>query len=176
VSTKCLFLNFDLERVLQSGSPPPHLGCAPASDVTSHGQGSLFSTSSTLLTYILVYGLTLFKFEPLIYTEHTQKNGAVLIVNTILTAPFFCVCPVYIYIYIYIASYLLITVYHYIKLSPYFLFHLGPTFPISVSSLFIIIIIISLWFINYSVSTSDSAAFRVRKCLNKLDSVWQGAV
>jgi hypothetical protein len=27
-------------------------------------------------------------------TEHTQKNGAVLIVNTIKTAPFFCVCPV----------------------------------------------------------------------------------
>jgi hypothetical protein len=29
------------------------------------------------------------------YTEHTQKNGAALIVNTIITAPFFCVCPVY---------------------------------------------------------------------------------
>jgi hypothetical protein len=28
-------------------------------------------------------------------TGHTQKNGAVLIVNTIKTAPFFCVCPVY---------------------------------------------------------------------------------
>ena len=27
--------------------------------------------------------------------KHTQKNGAVLIVNTIKTAPFFCVCPVY---------------------------------------------------------------------------------
>ena len=27
-------------------------------------------------------------------TGHTQKNGAVLIVNTITTAPFFCVCPV----------------------------------------------------------------------------------
>ena len=32
-----------------------------------------------------------------IYTGHTQKNGAVLIVFTIKTAPFFCVCPVYLY-------------------------------------------------------------------------------
>jgi hypothetical protein len=31
-----------------------------------------------------------------IYTGLTQKNGAVLIVFTIETAPFFCVCPVYI--------------------------------------------------------------------------------
>jgi hypothetical protein len=29
------------------------------------------------------------------YTGHTQKNGAVLIVNTIKTAPFVCVCPYY---------------------------------------------------------------------------------
>jgi hypothetical protein len=29
------------------------------------------------------------------YTGHTQQNGGVLIVNTIKTAPFFCVCPVY---------------------------------------------------------------------------------
>jgi hypothetical protein len=29
------------------------------------------------------------------YTGHTQNNGAVLIVNTIKTAPFFCVCPVH---------------------------------------------------------------------------------
>jgi hypothetical protein len=28
-------------------------------------------------------------------TGHTQNNGAVLIVNTIKTAPFFCVCPVH---------------------------------------------------------------------------------
>ena len=28
-------------------------------------------------------------------TGHTQQNGAVSIVNTIETAPFFCVCPVY---------------------------------------------------------------------------------
>jgi hypothetical protein len=28
------------------------------------------------------------------YTGRTQNNGAVLIVNTIKTAPFFCVCPV----------------------------------------------------------------------------------
>jgi hypothetical protein len=28
-------------------------------------------------------------------TGHTQKNGAVLIVFTIKTAPLFCVCPVY---------------------------------------------------------------------------------
>jgi hypothetical protein len=28
------------------------------------------------------------------YTGYTQKNGAVLIVFTIKTAPFFCVCPV----------------------------------------------------------------------------------
>jgi hypothetical protein len=31
----------------------------------------------------------------IIHTEYTQNNGAVLIVNTIKTAPFFCVCPVY---------------------------------------------------------------------------------
>ena len=30
----------------------------------------------------------------LIHTGHTQKNGAVLIVSTITTAPFVCVCPV----------------------------------------------------------------------------------
>jgi hypothetical protein len=30
-----------------------------------------------------------------IYTGHTQKNGAVSKVNSIETAPFFCVCPVY---------------------------------------------------------------------------------
>jgi hypothetical protein len=36
------------------------------------------------------------------YTGHTQKNGAVLIVNTIKTAPLFCVCPVYVLlVYIY---------------------------------------------------------------------------
>jgi hypothetical protein len=29
------------------------------------------------------------------YTGHTQKNGAVLIVNTNKTTPFFSVCPVY---------------------------------------------------------------------------------
>jgi hypothetical protein len=29
------------------------------------------------------------------YTGHTQKNGAVLIVNTIKTAPFFFVFPVF---------------------------------------------------------------------------------
>ena len=29
------------------------------------------------------------------YTGHTQTNGAVLIVFTINTAPFFCVCPVH---------------------------------------------------------------------------------
>jgi hypothetical protein len=31
----------------------------------------------------------------LLYTGYTQKNGAVLIVNTIISAPFFCVCSVY---------------------------------------------------------------------------------
>jgi hypothetical protein len=34
------------------------------------------------------------------YTEYTQKTGAVSIVNTIETKPFFCVCPVYIYDYL----------------------------------------------------------------------------
>jgi hypothetical protein len=29
------------------------------------------------------------------FTGHTQNNGAFLIVNTIKTAPFFCVFPVY---------------------------------------------------------------------------------
>jgi hypothetical protein len=37
-----------------------------------------------------------------IYTGYTQKNGAVSVVKTIETAPFFCVYSVYIYIYIYI--------------------------------------------------------------------------
>jgi hypothetical protein len=32
---------------------------------------------------------------PFYYTGHTQKNGEVLIVFTIKTAPFFCVCPVF---------------------------------------------------------------------------------
>jgi hypothetical protein len=32
------------------------------------------------------------------YTGHTQKNGAVSKVNSIETAPFFCVCPVYLLI------------------------------------------------------------------------------
>jgi hypothetical protein len=31
------------------------------------------------------------------YTGHTQENGAVLIVNTIKTTPFFCVCSVLLY-------------------------------------------------------------------------------
>jgi hypothetical protein len=35
-----------------------------------------------------------------IYTGHTQKNGAVLIVNTIKTASFLCVCPVYVSMYV----------------------------------------------------------------------------
>ena len=34
-------------------------------------------------------------------TGHTQKNGAVLIVNTITSAPFFCVCPVCMYVCMY---------------------------------------------------------------------------
>ena len=33
--------------------------------------------------------------SPLAYTGHTQKNGAVLIMNTIKNAPLFCVCPVF---------------------------------------------------------------------------------
>jgi hypothetical protein len=37
------------------------------------------------------------KFKITTYTGHTQKNGAVLILFTIKTAPFFCVCPVYVY-------------------------------------------------------------------------------
>jgi hypothetical protein len=36
--------------------------------------------------------LFLFRF---VNTGRTQNNGAVLIVNTIKTAPLFCVCPVY---------------------------------------------------------------------------------
>jgi hypothetical protein len=31
-----------------------------------------------------------------INTQNTKKNGAFLIVNTIKTAPFFCVCPVFV--------------------------------------------------------------------------------
>jgi hypothetical protein len=34
----------------------------------------------------------------IIYIGHTQKNGAVVIVFTIKTAPFFCVCPVYLFL------------------------------------------------------------------------------
>jgi hypothetical protein len=34
-------------------------------------------------------------FRQFFYTGHTQKNGAVSIVNSFETAPFFCVCPVY---------------------------------------------------------------------------------
>ena len=33
--------------------------------------------------------------QPVTYTGYTQKNGAVTIVKTIETAPFFCVYPVY---------------------------------------------------------------------------------
>jgi hypothetical protein len=33
--------------------------------------------------------------EQTAYTGHTQNNGAVLIVNIIKTAPFFCVCSVF---------------------------------------------------------------------------------
>ena len=57
---------------------------------------------------IIIYIITLYNFNTnideflriflysmvFIYTGHTQKNGAVLIVFTINTAPFFCVCPV----------------------------------------------------------------------------------
>jgi hypothetical protein len=35
------------------------------------------------------------KYLNIDYIGHTQKNGAVLIMFTIKTAPFFCVCPVY---------------------------------------------------------------------------------
>jgi hypothetical protein len=38
------------------------------------------------------------------YTGHTQNNGAVLIANTIKTAPFFCVCPVHVEITPYSSS------------------------------------------------------------------------
>jgi hypothetical protein len=37
-----------------------------------------------------------------IYTGHIQKNGAFQTWKLVVTAPFFCVCPIYIYIYIYI--------------------------------------------------------------------------
>jgi hypothetical protein len=32
------------------------------------------------------------------HTEHTQKNGAVWMVKMLETAPFFCVCPVFIFL------------------------------------------------------------------------------
>jgi hypothetical protein len=35
--------------------------------------------------------------QEMTYTGHTQNNGAVLIVNTIKTAPFFCVYPVFLF-------------------------------------------------------------------------------
>ena len=35
------------------------------------------------------------QIQKLDFTGHTQKNGAVSIVFTIETAPFFCVCPVF---------------------------------------------------------------------------------
>jgi hypothetical protein len=40
----------------------------------------------------------------LLYTGNTQKNGAVSIVNSFETAPFFCVCPVYEMLYEYTNS------------------------------------------------------------------------
>jgi hypothetical protein len=42
---------------------------------------------------VLPCGTHKYGFRP--NTGHTQKNGAVLIVKTIKTAPFFCVCPVH---------------------------------------------------------------------------------
>jgi hypothetical protein len=50
---------------------------------------------STIYTHQL--DATLFKklYSFLKHTGHTQKNGAVLIVFTLKTAPFFCVCPVF---------------------------------------------------------------------------------
>jgi hypothetical protein len=47
-------------------------------------------TGITLILYCTYAGFLL--QSP--YTGHTQQNGSVLIVNTIKTAPFFCVCPV----------------------------------------------------------------------------------
>ena len=43
---------------------------------------------------MLLFALPL-HLKQILNTGHTQKNGAVLIVNTIKTAPFFCVCPVH---------------------------------------------------------------------------------
>ena len=51
-------------------------------------------TSAIITSLIFVYKLHS-QSQSLKYTRHTQKNGAVLIVNTIKPAPLFCVCPVY---------------------------------------------------------------------------------
>jgi hypothetical protein len=53
------------------------------------------SMYSKLLQIFLVIYAWSFNNTTLYYTEHTQNNGAVLIVFNIKTAPFFCVCPVF---------------------------------------------------------------------------------
>ena len=51
-------------------------------EVKCHGKGEVVKTNTSTILIV-------------IYTGHTQKNGAVLIANTIETAPFFCVYPVH---------------------------------------------------------------------------------
>jgi hypothetical protein len=59
-----------------------------------------FSILITLLILLVLYtdSVSTSHRTPCAYhTGHTQKNGAVSKVNTVDTAPFFCVCPVYIF-------------------------------------------------------------------------------
>jgi hypothetical protein len=53
------------------------------------------NTSPECYQQISIYNSHLIDVVRPQYTGHTQKNGTVLIVNTIKTAPFFCVCPVF---------------------------------------------------------------------------------
>jgi hypothetical protein len=63
--------------------------------------------------YVYQYPYSLIPDTCIEHTGHTQKNGAVLIVNTIKTEPFFCVCPVFVnYTPIYVCMLVYFTVHN----------------------------------------------------------------
>jgi hypothetical protein len=61
-------------------------------NVSTSGNFNIISTPITIVNLSLQILNIIFRSDK--NTGHTQKNGAVLIVFTITTAPFFCVCPV----------------------------------------------------------------------------------